>query len=222
MFAVQFPGRHTRAREPPPTSVTAAANSFWSRAQSSTGQSLFFGKRVAFYGQCIGGFFALHFAASYSRLFPQSPPVTLVTSACPSPDSLSVLTDYTSGYSSSPQLSRKDQLREGLHALTLAIGFSEDDWLRLSQNPAMYNALVQDVHMTDAEEPFCIPEGSNFGACISILGDEDPVVETKHVLGWTEAGAPTTTFITLPSLGHNIQYEVPLIQRVEQVVSSLP
>eukprot|EP01097_Dermamoeba_algensis_P010494 TRINITY_DN7819_c0_g1_i1.p1 TRINITY_DN7819_c0_g1~~TRINITY_DN7819_c0_g1_i1.p1 ORF type:complete len:1170 (-),score=331.34 TRINITY_DN7819_c0_g1_i1:215-3394(-) len=218
--SVQLPGRHSRRNEPQPFNVSTAADEFWEEMKRGNSIQILMGRKVTFFGQCIGGFFALHFAASYSRQFPSAPAPCLITSACPSPDALHILTKFTSNnLNSESNLSPEEKLRQGLKELTLAIGFTIEDWNRLEQNPVMYQAVVADVKMTDAEGPMCFPKGLNLSLCVALLGQADPVVKPKHLAGWLECGARTTSIITFPSLGHNIQYEDAVIQQIEKILT---
>ena len=99
----------------------------------------------------------------------------LLCSACPGPADLEVLAS----------LVRRETLYEGLKTLSLAIGWSLEEWERFSSNTLLYNALVGDVSMADTPtETTAVPLDMPIAI---LLGDQDPVVKRPHVYSWMAA-----------------------------------
>lgn len=205
VLAVHWPGHTTRAEEGPCKSLREAGERFVAEALPFLQD-----RPYAFVGQCVGAYYAYRFATAVASVAAARTPSALVAIACPGPEHMSVLTQFTDNPPGVlPSDTAAERLKRGLHALTLAIGFTEEDWQRLQSDARLFAALVSDVSMTD------IPAASPALPCpvYALLGANDPVVKRPHLLSWLERA---TSFVhrSLPGLGHNIQYETPVIATI--------
>jgi surfactin synthase thioesterase subunit len=208
ILAVHWPGHTTRASEPPCVDLNHASAIFIREALPYLQD-----RPYAFLGQCIGAYFAYRITTAIAQAGTLRTPSALIAVACPGPTQMEVLTTFTEHPPGALATDSDEQrLVRGLHALTLAIGFTEEDWRRLQSDAKLFKALKCDVAMTD------VPPSDHAltalpCAMFAVLGAVDPVVKRKHILSWLDI-ASDFRHVTLPALGHNIQYEAALTQAV--------
>jgi surfactin synthase thioesterase subunit/acyl carrier protein len=212
VWALHLPRHTTRSAEDPCPSLVAGAATFMSEAFPFLAE-----KPYALFGQCIGAYYALRFTEEMRNARRLSPaasavtlPVAILASACPGPSDLGVLTTYTS----------RPTMYEGLKALSLAIGWSEEEWERFASNTTLYQALVADVSMggmecgVSEEDPIDVP-------ITVLLGDLDPVVKRRHVASWMGLTSQSFSLEWLRGQGHNMQFEPPLVACVNRLLLRL-
>lgn len=221
VWALHLPRHTTRATEDPCPSLPAAAAAFMAEVSPFLAD-----KPYALFGQCIGAYYALRFTEEMRNALRRRDDVAMVTdadvapvvtlpvailaSACPGPSDLEVLTTYT----------RRPTMYEGLKALSLAIGWSEEEWERFAGNATLYAALVADVSMAGMEcglteaDPLEVP-------ITALLGELDPVVKRRHVASWMGVTSRSFALEWLPGQGHNMQFEPPLVECVNRALLRL-
>ena len=240
VVAVHFPGHTSRAHERPCASLAEASTGIIEALMQlpcldPSGTESHSPKQAVrvqppqeqqyvMFGQCIGAYYCLRVAEEIRRRKLRQP-LALFMSSCPGPTDMHVLTRYTDGDEPEREAARRALLsqaerdallQQGLHDLTLAIGFSEDDWQRVVASPTMYKAVVNDVRMTDLSHGVTRGDAPLPVAIVCLLGCDDPVVAPHHLSSWLQATSRQLIVDMLPNLGHNIQYEPATVRSVQR------
>ncbi len=216
LWAIHWPHHTSRSQEPPCDSLVHAADLFMAEVFPFLDE-----KPYAFFGQCIGAYYALRFTeelrerrrarkntVSGSFITGEENqlrlPSVILSSACPGPNDLDVL----------KVLVEKDTLYEGLKSLSLAIGWSEEEWERFSSNKTLYEALVGDVSMADPATLYNATKDPLDMPIVALLGDQDPVVMRTHLYSWMISTTGSFRMEIIANQGHNMQFEPALISKV--------